>query len=300
MRVVRVVSLLPSATEIVFALGRGDELVGVTFECDHPVEARSRRVVSTSALPEGLSPAEIDAAVSARMAAGDDLYHLDEQALAELDADVILTQDLCAVCAVDLDRVDDALEYLGCSAEVVTLDPSSLGDVLDSIVVVGGVLGARAEATRIVEALRARLAALMRAVADAPPRSVMVLEWTDPPFSAGHWVPDLVAAGGGTPILADAGGTSTRLEWDAVGAAGAEVVVVAPCGYHLEPAAALAARLVDAGRVPERAEVWAVDADSHFVRPGPRLVDGAEVVGRIVHPDVLGAPSAGQARRIGA
>ncbi len=127
---VRVVSLLPSATEIVFALDRGDDLVGVTFECDHPPEARTRRVVSTSALPEGLTPGEIDREVSARVAAGEDLYHLDEQALAELDADVVLTQDLCAVCAVALDRVDEALTYLGCTAEVVTLDPHRLDDVL--------------------------------------------------------------------------------------------------------------------------------------------------------------------------
>ena len=165
-------SLLPSATEIVFALGRGDDLVGVTFECDHPPEARDRRVVSTSSLPEGLTPAEIDAVVSDRVAAGEDLYHLDEQALADLDADVILTQDLCAVCAVDLDRVDDALAYLGCSARVVTLDPSSLDDVIDSIGVVGDVLGVAEDrgAPRRLVAPAARIARELAARRAAPRR----------------------------------------------------------------------------------------------------------------------------------
>ena len=147
----RVVSLLPSATEIVFALGRGDDLVGVTFECDFPPAARDRRIVSTSALPEGLSPGQIDAVVSARIAAGEDLYRLDEGALSDLDPDVVLTQDLCAVCAVDVDRVDDALAHLGCAAQVVTLDPTTLDAVLDSIAEVGTALGAEADGHRTRE-----------------------------------------------------------------------------------------------------------------------------------------------------
>jgi len=295
---VRIVSLLPSATEIVFALGRGDDLVGVTFECDHPPEARSRRIVSTSTLPEGLSPAEIDAVVSARVAAGEDLYRLDEGALRELDADVVLTQDLCAVCAVDLERVDDALEYLGCTARVMTLDPHSLDGVLASILDAGEALGVCDRATELVDSLRARLDALAGALAGARARSVLVLEWTDPPFCAGHWVPDLVTAGGGAAVLAVPGGDSRRIAWDAVRTAPAEVVLVAPCGYHLEAAAALAERLVVDGRVPVGAEVWAVDADAHFVRPGPRLVDGAETVAQILHPGIVGAPVPDRAQRV--
>jgi iron complex transport system substrate-binding protein len=295
---VRIVSLLPSATEIVFAVGRGDDLVGVTFECDHPPEARHRRIVSTSTLPEGLSPAEIDAVVSARVAAGEDLYRLDEGALAELDADVVLTQDLCAVCAVDLDRVDDALEYLGCSAQVVTLDPHSLDEVVRSVVEVGDVVGAHEQARAVVDTLRARLDALANTLAGTTPRSVLVLEWTDPPFCAGHWVPDLVTAGGGTAVLAVPGTDSHRITWDAVRSAPADVVLVAPCGYHLEQATGFAEQLVADDRLPAGAEVWAVDADSHFVRPGPRVVDGAEIVARILHPARVGVPAAHVARRV--
>jgi iron complex transport system substrate-binding protein len=298
MTVMRVVSLLPSATEIVFALGRGDDLVGVTFECDYPPAARSRRVVSTSALPEGLAPSEIDAVVSARMAAGDDLYHLDRQALVDLDADVVLTQDLCAVCAVDVDRVEDALEYLGCSARVVTLDPARLDDVIESILVVGEILGVGADAQRVVSRLRERLEVLAADLGDVERRDVLMLEWTDPPFSAGHWVPDLAVAGGGRPLLANSGQNSQRLTWPAVRAASADVVVVAPCGYHLDAAVGLAEGLTKAGRLPERAEVWAVDADSHFVRPGPRLVEGAEVVAQILHADRVGPPEDHHARRV--
>ena len=293
----RVVSLLPSATEIVFALGCGDDLVGVTFECDYPPEARTRRVVSTSALPGGLSPAEIDAEVSARVAAGEDLYRLDEHALAELDADVVLTQDLCAVCAVDVSRVDDALAYLGCTAQVVTLDPQRLGEVMESVNTVGRALGVPDRAADLVGSLQSRLEALER-FRDAPRPSVLTLEWTDPAFTAGHWVPDLVVAGGGEAVLAHAGADSRRIAWDDVRAAPAEVVLVAPCGFHLDRASALAHELVDAGRVPADAAVWAVDADSYFVRPGPRLVDGVEIVARILHPDQMGAAGEHEAQQV--
>src|SRR4249919_2097756 len=163
-RLVRIVSLLPSATEILFDLGAGDDVVGVTFECDHPVEARSRRIVSTSALPEGLPPAEIDAAASARLAAGEDLYHLDGGALADLDADLVATQDLCAVCAVDVSVVDDALAYLGCRAEVLTIDPHTLDEVLGSITTLGSATGTSDHAAELVAGLHERLRAVESAV----------------------------------------------------------------------------------------------------------------------------------------
>jgi iron complex transport system substrate-binding protein len=295
---VRIVSLLPSATEIVFALGCGDDLVGVTFECDHPIEARDRRVVSTSALPPNLSAGEIDAVVSQRVAAGEDLYHLDQGALAELDADLVLTQDLCAVCAVAVERVDDALEYLGCHADVITLDPHTLAEVLDSIRTVGDALGVTARADALLAALQTRLDAVATVLEGVTPRRVLVLEWTDPPFTAGHWVPDLVVAGGGVPVLADPGSDSRRVDWRDVTTADAEVVVAAPCGYHLDAAVELTRELLRAEHVPPHAEVWAVDADSYVVRPGPRLVDGVEMLARVLHPAVAGLPQPGEASLI--
>jgi iron complex transport system substrate-binding protein len=295
----RVVSLLPSATEIVFALGCGDDLVGVTFECDYPPEARTRRVVSTSTLPEGLSPAEVDAVVSARVAAGEDLYRLDEDALADLDADLVLTQDLCAVCAVDLDRVDDALAYLGCRAEVVTLDPRSLDEVLASIVTVGDALGVPDRAASLTGDLSARVRAVEQSVAGSARPEVLVLEWTDPPFSSGHWVPDLVTTAGGRSAGSAPGEESRRITWNDVTSARPDVVIVAPCGYHLADACAQAETVLRDDRVPAGAELWAVDADSYFVRPGPRLVDGAELVAQILHPDVVGPPDPERARHVG-
>ena len=294
----RVVSLLPSATEIAFALGCGDDVVGVTFECDYPAEARTRRVVSTSALPDGLIPGEIDRVVSERIAAGEDLYRLDADALADLDPDVILTQDLCAVCTVDVTRVDDALAYLGCTAEVVTLDPRSVDEVLETITRVGAVLGAPARALAIVDEALRRLDGLTRVLDGARRRPTLMLEWTDPPFSAGHWTPDLVAFGGGDPLLAQPGTDSRRIDWSDVAGSAAEVVVVAPCGFHLDAATQIAEATLTHGRLPPAAEVWAVDADAFFVRPGPRVVDGAEIMSRVLHPEVCGPPSPEHACRV--
>ncbi len=295
----KIVSLLPSATEILFALGLGDRVVGVTFECNHPPEARSKRILSTSALPENLSPADIDAVVKERMAAGEDLYHLDSDAFARIEPDLVITQDLCAVCAVDVDNVDEALDYLGCRAEVLTLDPMTLVEVIDSLLDVGRATGTEQRATELVAGLRRRLDAVRDAVAEASPRPrTMVIEWTDPAFTAGHWVPDLVTAAGGTPVLSHPGAKSTGVAWDTVTGTDTDVVVVAPCGFGLDGAADQAMGLLDAARVPDRAEVWAVDADAFVVRPGPRLVDGVEIFASILHPELTGSPDPTRARRL--
>ncbi len=294
----RIVSLLPSATEILFALGVGDDVVGVTFECDHPQAARDRRVVSTSALPEGLDPAGIDAIVKERMAAGEDLYHLDRGAFADIDPTLVVTQDLCAVCAVDVSEVDDALAYLACSADVVTLDPMSLSEVLETIATVGDATGTSATADELLSGLRSRLDTVSQKVAGTTPPSVLVLEWTDPAFTAGHWVPDLVTAAGGRSVLSNPGSHSVGVDWETVAACGADVVIAAPCGYRLDGAASLIEPLLASDRLPPDAQVWAVDADHHVVRPGPRVVDGVEVFASILHPDRMGTPLPAHARRL--
>jgi len=283
---VRIVSLLPSATEILFAVGAGDDVVGVTFECDFPLEARQRRIVSNTTLPEGLSPAQIDAAVRARLAAGEDLYTLDEGALRAMDPDLVVTQDLCAVCAVDIGEVDKALEHLGCQADVLTLDPMSLDEVIASIETVGRATGSEDRASALVLTLRRRLAQIADAVASRPRPRMVLLEWTDPPFSAGHWVPDMVTAAGGEAVLGRSGGRSEQIQWAAVTEAQPDVIVVAPCGYRLEGATQLARELLETGSLPPGVPVWAVDADAAFVRPGPRVVDGVEALAHIAHPDV--------------
>ena len=299
----RIVSLLPSTTEILFAIGAGEEVVGVTFECDHPAQARERTIVSTSALPEGLDAAGIDAHVSAAMRAGEDLYHLDEGALSGLDADLVVTQDLCAVCAVDVSVVDDALAHLGCTADVLTIDPHTLEEVLASVLTLGEASGHVAEAAVLVGSLRERLDRVRAAVAHrsterstGAPR-VLLLEWTDPPFAPGHWVPEMVTVAGGVPTVGAAGQKSVRVTWEQALADRPDVVVCAPCGYDLDGSTDLAQAVVDRGLVPDAIPVWAVDANASFARPGPRLVDGVESLARIVDP-ALGPPADGSARRL--
>ena len=294
----RIVSLLPSTTEILFDIGAGDQVVGVTFECDHPEEARTRTVVSTSAMPEGLTPTEIDEFVVQAMHAGEDLYHLDEGALAGLDADLVVTQDLCAVCAVDVSVVDDALTHLGCTAEVLTIDPHTLAEVLDSIATLGKATSRPESAAALVDSLRGRLDAVVRRTAGRHAPRTLVLEWTDPPFAPGHWVPEMVAVAGGVSVLGVAGEKSFRVGWDDVRSSSPEVVVCAPCGYGLSQSTALAHELVASGALPADVPVWAVDANASFARPGPRLVDGVEALAGVLHPDVVEAPAAEMAQRV--
>jgi iron complex transport system substrate-binding protein len=282
----RLVSLLPSATEIVYALGLGENLVGVTFECDEPAAARREKTVVVGGRDtSGMTPGEIDSYVRAQLAAGADLYTLQAEALARLEPDLILTQDLCRVCALPSGDVEDALGYLGCRAGVLTLDPRSLDEVLDSILDVGQAAGVPDRATRLVGELRARLTRTAARVAGRRRPRVAVVEWVDPPFTAGHWIPDLVSAAGGQPVAAHPGAPSVPTSWPEIAAAAPEVVVVAPCGYHL-PGAIEQARSV-ARALPDAA-VWAIDADSIVVRPGPRLVLGVEALASVLHPVVPG------------
>ncbi len=287
--------MLPSATEIIYALGLGDELVGVTFECDEPAAARAEKVIVVGGRDtSGMAPGEIDAYVRTQLAAGADLYTLHAGALAALDPDLIITQDLCRVCAVPSGQVDLALDHLGCRADVISLDPHTLDDVLDSIGEVGARTGTSGVATLLVGGLRRRLDSVRAAVAGRPRRTVAVIEWVDPPFTAGHWVPDLVVAGGGIPVVCGPGLPSVQTDWDRIRDAAPDLVVVSPCGFHLEGAIAQAGRVVE--QLPGT-EVWAIDADGLVVRPGPRLVDGVEALAAILHPDVL-PPTPERARRV--
>lgn len=202
------------------------------------------------------------------------LYRLDEAAIAEIRPDVILTQDLCRVCAVPSGDVDEALDRLGCSAEVVSLDPHTLDEVIDDIDRVGRVLGV--DSTEVTDGLRARL----DAVRTPPGPTVLLLEWVDPPFGAGHWIPDMIEAAGGRPVLASPGTHSGALTWQQVADADPDVIVVAPCGFGLDGAVEHARRALP--HLPPRAAVWAVDGDAHVVRPGPRLVDGVEALAALL------------------
>lgn len=277
--------MLPSATEIVYALGLADQLVGVTFECDEPPAARTEKAVVVGGRDtSGMSPAEIDAYVRERTAAGEDLYTLHAGALAELDPDLILTQDLCRVCALPSGTVQDALDHLGCRAGVLSLDPHTLDDVLDTIVRIGARTGTGDRAARLVSGLRDRLADVAAAVAGRPRPRVAVVEWVDPPFTAGHWVPDLVDAAGGRAVSARPGRPSWPTTWAEIADEEPDVVVVAPCGYHLDGAVEQARVVAD--RLPGR-PVWAIDGDGLVVRPGPRLVDGVAALASILHPGAV-------------
>jgi iron complex transport system substrate-binding protein len=280
----RIVSLLPSTTEILFAIGAGDDVVGVTFECDYPAAARSRTIVSTSAMPEGLTPAEIDDFVVAAMAQGDDLYHLDEGALAGLDADLVVTQDLCAVCAVDVSVVDGALAHLGCTAEVLTIDPHTLEEVFESILTLGRATGHEPEAEELVAEQRTRLDVVRRGRGGGARPRVMFLEWTEPPFAPGHWIPEMVEAAGGEPVLATPGQKSRRVTWEAILAAEPDVFVVAPCGFDRAGCQELADDLVAGGVLPAGVPVVAVDANASWARPGTRLLDGIEELAGLLDP----------------
>lgn len=277
----RIVSLLPAATEIVATLGLLDDLVGVTFECDQPSGVRNGRTVLVDGLDvEGLTAAEIDEMVGRLAASGEPMYRLDVDAFRRLDPDLVLTQDLCRVCALPSGDVDAALDHLDCRAAVVSLDPMRLDDVLAAIVAVGDAAGVPERGRSVVAGLQERLDAVADAVAGRARPAVFVLEWSDPPFVAGHWIPDLVVAAGAEPVLSSGGRRSTTTTWDDIAAAAPDTVVVAPCGFGLDDAAAQAASVIE--RLPETA-IWAIDANACVVRPGPRLVEAVEAFAAMFH-----------------
>jgi len=284
----RIVSLVPNATEILFALGAGDDVVGVSHECDYPPEARTRPILTGSALQQGMTPAAVDAAVSAQLASGASLYTLDEKRLAELDPDLLFTQELCPVCAVSTAQVGDAVAPMARCPELMSLDPTRLEDVLADILHVGERLARSAAAEALVDNLRARLERVERATHGRPRPTVVALEWLDPPFLGGHWVPQMITiAGGRDPFGVAPGERSRRANWEEIAAADPDWIVAMPCGFDAAGAAGEVAKLSghpvwEELRAVRTGRVAAVDANGCFSRPGPRLVDGIEELHRLL------------------
>ncbi|MBN1530089.1 MAG: ABC transporter substrate-binding protein [Thermoleophilaceae bacterium] len=284
-----VASLVPSATEMLFALGLGDSVAGVTHECDYPPGAEALPHLTRSVIPEGLPAAEIDRAVRERTASGESLYELDEDALEELGVDLIVTQAVCEVCAVSFEDVRAIAERLPTQPRVLSLDPSTLGEVLADVPRLAQATGVVQEGERLIAEAAERIEAVETAVAGAARPRVAALEWLDPVYVGGHWVPQMIEMAGGTDVLGFPGEKSRTVEWAEVEAARPEVVVSMPCGLYAEEAAAETMRHRERLATLE-ARVVAVDAAAYFSRPGPRLVDGVELLGHLLHPDLVPAP----------
>lgn len=289
----RVVSLLPSATEMVHFAGAGDTLVGVTHECDYPPGVDKLPHLTSSFIDqENMSSAEIDAAVGQHLTDDDSIYGLDVDLLEELAPDLIVTQGLCEVCSVSLNLVERVAEGLSIQPEVFSTDPTSLREVLEDTVAVGELIGKGEETRRKVASLEEKLAQIEATVSGLDRPSVGCIEWLDPPFSAGHWVPEMVRLAGGEELFAGPGERSMRLTWERIFDADPDVIVMMPCGFDAARA------LQEAQHLPEldgweelsavrNGRVWAVDANSYFSRPAPRLVDGVEILARILHPEAF-------------
>lgn len=283
----RIVSFLPAATEIAYALGAGNEIVGRSHECDYPVDALRLPVVSKPALAiDAMNQGEIDAAVSSQLANGESLYRVDEILLRDLAPDVVFTQDLCQVCAPSGTELTRALRELPSKPEVLWLTPRTLEEIEQNILDIGRVTGRLLEAENLIDDNRERIGKVKAAVAQARRRRVAFLEWTDPLFCAGHWVPEMIAIAGGIDPLGHPGGDSRRITWDSIAVGNPEIIVAAPCGYGLAQSQASAMKLP-----PDRsARVVAVDANAYFARPGPRVAEGIELLAHLFHPDLFEWP----------
>ena len=285
----RIVSLVPAGTDIVHALGLGDALVGVSHECA-PVRADVPRLTRSLVDTAPLSSTEIDAAVSAQAASGAPMYEVDSARLAALRPDVVITQSLCNVCALPGAALDAALEAFSPRPDLITLDGRTIDAMLDAIQRIGASTGCPARATVLVRQLRARLAAVAAAVAGRPARPALCLEWIDPPFTCGHWIPEMVARAGGQDLVGRAGEPSTRISWREIERLQPSLVVAMPCGYDLACAVyevAAVAVLPEWRRAVGNARVFVAAGGAYFTRPGPALVTGVELLASVLHPDVV-------------
>jgi iron complex transport system substrate-binding protein len=289
----------------VCALGLEESLVGITHECDYPPSVAGKpRLTASRISQETMTSAEIDHAVRSQLDGHGSIYDLDEVRLRELKPDLILTQELCDVCAVSYKTVERAARMFEADVRVVSLEPNTIGDIFENILMVGELTGRKSEADRVVEKLRGRLARVkeLTAQVDRRPRTLM-LEWLEPAFAPGHWVPEQVAAAGGDQGFGQAGRPSTTTTAEEIRAYAPEVIVLIPCGYYKEdilrqlPSANLPEGWKDLPAV-RSGDVWATDATSYFSRPGPRVVDGVEILARILHPEIFGVPDAEQAVRV--
>lgn len=294
----RIVSLLPSATEIVCAIGLADDLVGVTHECDFPPEAVGKPVITRNVHDlSATSSRDIHRLVSASVHSGSSLYALDEDALAAARPDLILTQELCRVCAVSYREVNEVARAIDTDIVVVSLEPTSIEGILNTITTVGAMAEAEDAAIDLVESLRERLGAVeaqVQARRDDGRRAprVVGLEWLDPPFAVGHWVPEQIRRAGGWDLLGSDGQPSSQTTWDAIGEVDPELLLLMPCGYHLAEAVEEWARTPRPAGYPELAAVrgdriFALDGSAYFSRPGPRIIDGIELLAEIFDPDAF-------------
>jgi iron complex transport system substrate-binding protein len=281
---VRIVSLVPHATELLFALGLGEDVVGVTHECDYPEAAREIQPVTHDVLPAGLSAAEIDAAVRERSAAGDSIYELDEELLRELEPELIVTQALCNVCAVSHDEVQAIAVTLDDPPRVISLDPKTYGETLGDVRTIAQATNTKDAALDLIARTARRADIIRLAVRDVARPRVVALEWLDPVFVAGHWTPQLIEMAGGDDVLGLPGEPSAQSTWEMVAAAQPDVIVVMPCGYDAARGVVEAEEHAEELRSLGAQRVVAVDASSYFSRPGPRLIDGLELLAHILHP----------------
>lgn len=288
----RIVSLVPHATELLFALGLGEDVVGVTHECDYPPEATQLPAVTRDVLPQGLSAGEIDSAVRERTAAGESIYELDEDLVGELEPDLIVTQALCHVCAVSVDEVQALAQTLPGPPRVISLDPTTYGETLGDVRTVAQATDSKDAALDLIARTARRADIIRLAVRGAPRPRVAALEWMDPVFIAGHWTPQLIEMAGGEDVLGFAGEPSREATWEEVAAGQPEVVIVMPCGYDAARALVEAEEFAGRLRTLGADHVVAVNASAYFSRPGPRLADGLELIAHILHPDrVPSAPA---------